>query len=212
MSVVFASLSMSLDGYIAGPNPSLKDPLGVGGMQLHQWAFKLNSWQEVHGKGSGETGPEDDLAKQTISRTGAHIMGRKMYSGGSGPWESDPNAGGWWGDTPPFHASVFVLTSHAREPLPMDGGTTFTFVTDGVESALAQAKAAAGDKDVAIAGGANAVQQFIKAGLLDELNIQLIPVLLGGGTRLLDNLDPSEWEKVSVADFPLATHLKYRIK
>jgi dihydrofolate reductase len=140
-------------------------------------------------------------------------MGRKMFSGGAGPWEQDPNANGWWGDEPPFHHPVFVLTSHARKPLELQGGTTFTFVTDGIESALEQARAAAGEKGVHVAGGANAVQQYLNAGLLDELQIHIAPMLLGGGTRLLDNLDVGaiELRATRVQSSPYVTHLKYEV-
>lgn len=203
---------MSLDGYSAGPKPSMKDPLGKGGEQLHEWAFKLKGWRKPHGKVGGKSGSESDLIAQTVARTGAVIMGRKMFSGGSGPWEKDKNSTGWWGDNPPFHVPVFVLTSHPRDTLIMKGNNSFIFVTDGIQSAYEQAKKVAGSKNIQIGGGASAIQQFIKAGLLDELLIQLIPVFLGGGTRLLDNVDPAKLEKVSVADFPLATHLKYHIK
>ena len=135
-----------------------------------------------------------------------------MFSGGDGPWENDPNADGWWGDNPPFHVPVFVLTKHKREKVTKEGGTSFTFVTDGIESAYSQAKKAAGDKDISIAGGANVIQQCIKAGFLDELQIHMVPVLLGGGTPLLDDLDETKLEKIRVIDSPMVTHLKFRLK
>jgi dihydrofolate reductase len=140
-------------------------------------------------------------------------MGRKMFNGGAGPWEDDPNADGWWGDDPPFRVPVFVLTHHPREPVTKAGGTSFTFVTDGVESALEQARAAAGEKDVYLAGGASIVQQYLRAGLLDELQIHVAPVLLGGGTRLLDDLgaDPPKLETTRVIESPNVTHLRYRV-
>jgi dihydrofolate reductase len=140
-------------------------------------------------------------------------MGRRMFSGGEGPWEEDPNADGWWGDDPPFHAPVFVVTNHARESVPKEGGTTFTFVTEGVEAAVEQAGAAAGDKDVLVAGGAMAVQQALKAGLLDEMQIHLVPVLLRGGTRLFDHLEGADLrlEGTRVIDSPAVTHLRYRV-
>ena len=212
MGKVVAEISMSLDGFIAGPKPSLKEPLGKGGELLHQWGFKLRAWREPHGMPSGETGPENDYIKGSFDREGAVIMGRKMFSGGKGPWEKDPNADGWWGDNPPFHVPVFILTHHERPRVEKKGGTSFTFVTDGIESALKQAKAAAGSKDVGIGGGANTIQQFLRAGLVDELTIHLVPVLLGGGTRLLENLGDAKLEKVEVVDFPPVTHLKFKIK
>ena len=185
MTKIFADLTMSLDGFVAGPDPSAEDPLGVGGMQLHEWAFAAHAWQEAHGREGGDGGVDSDVIAETIARTGAGVMGRKMFSGGSGPWESDGNARGWWGDDPPFHHTVFVLTHHEREPLVMEGGTTFVFVTEGIESALAQAREAAGEKDVQIHGGGTAVQQALAAGQLDELQVHVAPLLLGSGFPLL---------------------------
>jgi len=211
MGKVFADISMSLDGFIAGPKPTLKDPLGQGGEQLHEWIIKLEAWRKPHGLPGGEAGPDGKIIEESFTRTGAVIMGRKMFSGGEGPWEKDPKADGWWGENPPFHVPVFVLTHHPRETVKKQGGTTFTFVTDGIESALSQAETAAGDKDVSIAGGANAIQQFIKAGLLDELQIHIVPILLGGGTPLFANLGGAKLEKTRVIDSPFVTHLKYNI-
>lgn len=212
MGKVFADISLSLDGFIAGPKPTLKEPLGQGGEQLHEWALRLAAWRKPHGKPGGETGLDGEVMEESLANTGAVIMGRRMFSNGEGPWEDDPKANGWWGDNPPFHVPVFVLTKHAREKLHKEGGTSFTFVADGIESALSQAKAEAGNKDVLIAGGANAIQQFIRAGLLDELQLHVIPILLGGGTRLLENLGNTRLDKVRVLDSPLVTHLKFRIK
>ena len=178
-------ITMSLDGFVAGPDPSLEDPLGKGGMNLHEWAFAAQSWREAHGMTGGEANADSDVIDEQLARTGATIMGRKMFSGGAGPWEDDPNANGWWGDEPPFGHHVFVLTHHPRETLTL-GATTFHFVTDGVESALAQARDAAGEKDVIVAGGAQAGQQYLAAGLLDEMQIHVAPILLGDGTRLFD--------------------------
>ena len=188
MSKLIVDISMSLDGYVAGPDQTLDEPLGRGGNLLHEWAFATRSWQESHGMSGGEPGADSDLVDEHVSRAGATIMGRRMFSGGEGPWESDPNADAWWGDEPPFHHPVFVLTHHARERLTKKGGTTFTFVTDGAESALEQARAAAGQKDVAVAGGGEAVQQYLGAGLVDELQVHVAPVLLGGGARLFGDL------------------------
>jgi dihydrofolate reductase len=212
MGKVFADISMSLDGFIAGPNPTLKDPLGKGGEQLHEWVLKTAAWRKPHGKSGGETGPDGDVFEESMANVGAVIMGRKMFSGGEGPWEDDPNADAWWGDNPPFHVPVFVLTHHAREAVKKKGGTTFNFVTGGIEDALSQAKAVAGDKDVSVAGGASAIQQFIRAGLLDELQIHIVPVLLGGGTPLFDNLGDVKLEKIRVIDSPMVTHLKFNVK
>jgi len=207
------NITMSLDGYVAGPNQSVKHPLGEGGDRLHDWAFKLKSFREMHGDGSGgETGTNDDIVRETFANLGATIMGRNMFGGGPGPWGKDPWKG-WWGDNPPFHAPVFVLTHHAREPLAMQGGTTFTFVTDGIESALKQAKKAAGGKDVMLGGGAKVAQQYLAAGLIDEMEIHVVPLLLGGGARLFDDLGRLgvRLEPIRTVEGPGVTHLKYRI-
>ena len=212
MSKVIADISMSLDGYVAGPDADLEDPLGSGGEQLHEWAFGAQSWRETHGQEGGERNADSDVVEEGVKATGAVVMGRRMYSGGSGPWEQDPRARGWWGDEPPFHAPVFVLTHHEREPLPMEGGTTFNFVTDGIESAIEQARAAAGEKDVLVAGGATAVQQAIAAGLLDELQVHVAPVFLGGGARLFDGIAADVGLEIDrVVDSPKVTHLRYRV-
>jgi dihydrofolate reductase len=206
-------ISMSLDGFIAGPNQTLEEPLGRGGERLHEWALALKSWREPHGRPGGETNASSEIMDESLNKTGATIMGRRMFSGGEGPWEDDPNADAWWGDDPPFHHPVFVLTHHEREPVTKQGGTTFTFVTEGIEAALEQARAAAGDKDVAIGGGASVAQQYLKAGLLDEVHINVVPILLHGGVRLFDNLDDAnvELEKTRVVDAPGVTHLSYRV-
>jgi dihydrofolate reductase len=213
MGKVVLDISSSLDGFVAGPNPSLEVPLGEGGERLHEWVIELESWRERHGKSGGTTGADDDALAEGLASTGAVLMGRRMFSGGDGPWEDDPNADGWWGDDPPFRMPVFVLTHHPREPVAKQGGTTFTFVTDGVESAVEQAREAAGERNVSVGGGASVAQQVLSAGLLDELEIHLVPVLLGGGTRLLDNLDPAiELERMRVGDSPSVTHLRYRVR
>jgi dihydrofolate reductase len=214
MARFFVDISMSLDGFVAGPDITLEEPLGKGGEHLHDWVLRLASWRSQHGLEGGETGPDDELARETWARIGAHIMGRKMFSGGEGPWESDPNADAWWGDNPPFHAPVFVLTQHEREPVVKEGGTTFTFVTDGIESAYEQARAAAGDKDVALSGGASVVQQYLQAGLLDELHIHVAPILLGGGVSLFGELGTAAppLKLTQVVESPFVTHLSYEVE
>jgi dihydrofolate reductase len=204
---------MSLDGFVAGPNPSLEQPLGEGGDRLHEWMVGLESFRERHGLTGGTTNADSEILEESVSATGATVMGRRMFSGGDGPWEDDPNADGWWGDDPPFHQPVFVLTHHAREPVTKQGGTTFTFVTDGIEAALEDARAAAAEKDVLVAGGASVAQQYLRAGLLDELQIHLAPILLGGGVRLFDELGPNEveLEATRVVESPTVTHLRFRV-
>lgn len=212
MGKVTAEISVSLDGFVAGPNPSLEQPLGAGGEKLHEWVVRLKTWREMHGMDGGETGPDGEMVAESLRATGAVVMGRRMFSGGEGPWEDDPNADGWWGEEPPFHVPVFVATHHTREPLPMQGGTTFTFVTDGVESAVEQARAAAGDKNVSVGGGASVIQQLMDAGLLDEIQIHLVPVLLGGGVRLLENVGVADLERTEFASSPTGvTHLRFRV-
>jgi len=209
MNSVTCQISISLDGFVAGPNQSPENPLGEGGMRLHEWAFASAGWRRAHGLEGGEPGPDSDVADEVIAGTGAYIMGRKMFGGDHGPW--DPEWRGWWGEDPPFHVPVFVLTHHPREPLQMQGGTTFTFVTDGAQAALEQARAAAGDKDVSIAGGAKAVQQYLAAGLLDELYLHIAPIVLGAGERLLENVGDPKLDPVKVVASPAATHIKYRV-
>jgi dihydrofolate reductase len=210
----FLDISMSLDGYVAGPNATLEQPLGEGGERLHDWALRLAGWRELHGLDGGETGPDDELARATWDRVGATIMGRRMFSGGAGAWEDDPNADAWWGDNPPFHHPVFVLTHHPRETVVKEGGTTFSFVDDGIESALEQARAAAEDKDVALGGGASVAQQYLQAGLLDELHIHVAPVLLGGGASLFGELgsDAPGLKLAKVVESPFVTHLTYDVE
>jgi dihydrofolate reductase len=190
MTQLTLDISMSLDGFVAGPNITMEQPLGEGGELLHDWITRLASWRARHGREGGETGPANDLVEEAARSIGAYIMGRRMFSGGAGPWADDPNADGWWGEEPPFRAPVYVLTHHEREPL-VKQGTTFTFVTEGIESALEQAKAAAGERDVQLSGGADVVQQYLRAGLVDALQIHVAPVLLGGGTSLFGELGAS---------------------
>jgi dihydrofolate reductase len=205
-------ISVSLDGFVAGPNQSEEHPLGEGGMELHQWVFKLAAWRKPHGREGGEVNASSAVVEETLENVGATIMGRNMFGGGPGPWGDDP-WDGWWGDEPPFHHPVFVLTHHERERLEKDGGNSFTFVTDGIESALEQAKVAAGGKDVSLGGGAEAAQQYLAAGLIDELLLNVVPVLLGSGTRLFENLgDVSALglQQVRVVEAPGVAHLFYR--
>jgi dihydrofolate reductase len=205
-------ITMSLDGFVAGPNASLEDPLGRGGMRLHEWAFAAASWRQQHGLSGGEANVDSDVIQESLDSLGAVVMARRMFSGGEGPWAEDPNANGWWGDDPPYEVPVFVLTHHAREPLQLGGGS-FTFVTDGVEAALAQATEVAGGKDVLVAGGASLAQQYLAAGLLDELQIHVVPLFLGDGVRLFDEIDPAvDLELTRVIESPTVTHLRYRVK
>jgi dihydrofolate reductase len=184
-----AAFSISLDGFGAGPDQSLDDPLGVRGPELMQWFFPTRTFQKMHGDPTGgTTGIDDGVAVKSFENVGAWILGRNMFGPVRGPWPDD-SWKGWWGDTPPYHVPVFVLTHHPREPLEMDGGTTFHFVTDGIESALAQAKKAAGGKDVRIGGGVQTIRQYLQAGLIDELHLALSPVLLGRGESLLGGID-----------------------
>ncbi|WP_369746289.1 dihydrofolate reductase family protein [Paenarthrobacter sp. AMU7] len=197
MSRVTCDLTVSLDGFVAGPNQSPDKPLGEGGESLHRWQFEEReaSAAEIAG----------------ILEAGAYIMGRNMFAGpGSGPWDQEWR--GWWGEEPPYHAPVFVLTHHQREPLAMEGGTTFHFVTDGIESALAQAREAAGDRDVAIAGGAQTARQYLSAGLMDELRLHISPVILGGGERLLDGVGGVTLEPIEARGTGLVTHVRYRVQ
>jgi dihydrofolate reductase len=207
-------ISISLDGFVAGPNPTMEEPLGAGGELLHEWIIAAQAWRELHGREGGETNVDNELVAERLATLGATVMGRRMFSGGQGPWEDDPNADAWWGDEPPFHHPVFVLTHHEREPVEKQGGTTYTFVTDGIESALEQARAAAGDKDVTVAGGADVVQQYLAAGLFDEIQLHVAPVLLGGGVRLFDGAVPDAprtLRRIRVVESPTGvTHVTYR--
>jgi dihydrofolate reductase len=212
MTKLTLDITMSLDGFIAGPNQTVEEPLGAGGEQLHEWIVQLAGWRELHGKSGGVRNADDDLVRESHAATGAVLMGRRMFSGGQGSWEDDPVAGGWWGDDPPFGVPVFVLTHHPRETLPKEGGTSYVFVTDGIEAALEQARAAAGAKNVAIAGGANVAQQYLRAGHLDEIQIHVAPMLLGGGVRLFDGPYPDvTLEVMRVIESPAVTHLRYRV-
>jgi dihydrofolate reductase len=209
MGSVTCQISVSLDGFVAGPKQSLDIPLGEGGERLHEWIVPTASWRKQHGLEGGEHTADSEVADEVVRNVGAYIMGRKMFGGGGGPW--DETWTGWWGENPPFHTPVLVLTHYPREPLQMQGGTTFTFVTGGIESALDRARAAAGDRDVVIAGGANAIQQYLAAGLLDELHLHIVPVILGAGERLLDGVGDLSLSPVKVIASPAVTHVKYRV-
>ncbi len=204
---------MSVDGYVAGPGQSVAHPLGEGGEELHKWAFAVRTFRAMHGMEGGATGPDDAIVAESLQNIGATIMGRHMFGGGHGPWGASPWRG-WWGDNPPFHTPVFVLTHHARDSLQMQGGTTFHFVTGGIREALERAREAAGGKDVALGGGADAVQQYLKAGLIDEMEIHVVPLLLGDGTRLFDNADGRQtaYDCVRVVNSPSVSHFRYQFK
>jgi dihydrofolate reductase len=209
MSSVTCQISISLDGFVAGPNQSLQNPIGEGGMRLHEWVFETASWRAQQGMEGGEHNADSAVADEVAQNVGAYIMGRKMFGGGDGRW--DETWTGWWGEDPPYHVPVFVLTHHPRKPISMKGGTTFTFVTEGIDSALRQARSAAGEKNVTIAGGAHAVQQYLAAGLLDELYLHIVPVVLGKGERLLENVGNPTFEPVNVIASARVTHVKYRV-
>jgi dihydrofolate reductase len=182
----------------------------VDGMRLHQWAFATDTWNEQHGQDGGERSADSEVAEKLMQGIGAYIMGRNMFGPGRGAW--DPEWTGWWGEDPPYHTPVYVLTHHEREPIEMQGGTTFHFVTDGIESALEQARAVAGDQDVSIAGGASTVNQYLAAGLLDELHLHIVPVVLGVGERLLVGAGDPKLAPIEVVASPAVTHIKYRVE
>jgi dihydrofolate reductase len=210
MSKLRFRISMSLDGFVAGPRQSVDNPLGIGGMRLHEWVFPLANWRAMHGMEGGEVNESSPVIEESLANIGATVMGRNMFGGHPGPWDPKDPWKGWWGANPPFHHPVFVLTQYAREPLELEGGTTFTFVTGGIEAALEQARRAAGGQDVSLAGGANVVQQYLAAGLVDEMEINLVPVLLGSGERLFAGLDDLHGlELVRTVAAPKVTHFKF---
>ncbi len=211
MSKVRAHISVSLDGFVAGPSQTQEDPLGEGGEQLHEWIFGLKAWREPHGMEGGEDNVSNTVVAEENANVGAEIMGRGKFGPASrGPWGDEPWRG-WWGDDPPFRKPVFVVTHHEREPLKLSD-TTFTFVTDGIGSALAQARQAAGGQDVFIGGGADIINQFLAAGLLDEIELHVVPILLGGGARLFAGVGQRvKLEPARVIEAPGVTHLKYRV-
>ena len=211
MSKLRLRISMSLDGFVAGPDQSVDNPLGVGGMRLHEWVFPLSAWRAMHGLEGGEVNASTAVVEESLANIGATVMGRNMFGGHPGPWKAKEPWNGWWGANPPFHHPVFVLTHHAREPLRLEGGTTFTFVIGGIESALEQARRAAGSKDVSLAGGADVARQYLAAGVVDEMEINLVPTLLGSGERLFEGLgdDLRGLELVRTVAAPKVTHLKF---
>jgi len=202
---------MSLDGFVAGPSQSADNPLGIGGMRLHEWAFALAMWRKEHGLEGGEVNESTPVVEEALANIGATVMGRNMFGGHPGAWKAKKPWNGWWGTNPPYHHPVFVLTHHKREPLVLEGGTTFTFVTDGIEAALEQARRAARGKDVSLAGGASAAQQYLAAGLVDEMEISVVPTLLGSGERLFDGVgdDLHGLEHVRTVAAPGVTHIKF---
>jgi dihydrofolate reductase len=202
---------MSLDGFVAGPDQSVDNPIGVGGMRLHEWVFPLRAWKAMHGEEGGLVNDSNRVVEESLEKLGATIMGRNMFGPERGAWDTKHPWNGWWGENPPYHHSVFVLTHHPRESLHMEGGTTFHFVTDGIESALAQARRAAGKNDVQVAGGASAAQQYLTADLVDEMEISLVPILLGSGERLFEGPgdDLNGLELVRTVATPNVIHLKF---
>jgi dihydrofolate reductase len=211
MSKLRVHISSSLDGYVAGPQQSEQEPLGVGGESLHDWVVALEAWRQNHGEAGGEVNASTPVMEEKLAGLGAEIMGRGMYGPpGGGPWGDDPWPG-WWGEEPPFHHPVFVVTHHPREPLTLSD-TTYTFVTEGIESALAQAQQAADGKDVLLSGGADVINQYLAAGLVDELELHVVPILLGGGSRLFEGVGPDvRLEQVRALEAPGVTHLTYRV-
>ena len=202
---------MSLDGFVAGPNQSVDNPLGIGGMHLHDWVFPLKEWRATHGLEGGEVNESTAVIQESFANLGATIMGRNMFGGHPGPWNNSNPWNGWWGENPPYHHPVFVLTHYPREKLVLEGGNSFTFVTDGIESALEQARRAAGEKDISLAGGARAAQEYLVAGLVDEMEISLAPILLGSGERLFDGIgtDLHGLKLARTVAAPGVTHLKF---
>jgi len=212
MSRLRLSITMSLDGYVAGPDQSEESPLGSGGMDLHEWFFPLKAFREMHGEDGGEVNASTAVVEQRWENVGATIMGRNMFGPVRGPW-GDESWRGWWGEDPPYHHPVFVLTHHPREPLPMQGGTTFHFVSDGIESALRQATDAAQGRDVWLAGGAAVANQYLAAGLVDELEVSIAPLILGAGERLFAGLDRGALglKQIRAVEAPGVTHIKYQV-
>jgi dihydrofolate reductase len=208
------TITTSLDGYVAGPNQSAEEPLGVGGEELHEWFVALEAFGRIQGHENpqGEINASTAVVERRFDNLGATIMGRNMFGGGPGPW--DDSWHGWWGEDPPYHHDTFVLTHHEREPLEMQGGTTFHFVTDGIESALERARDSAGDRNIMLAGGANVFNQYLAGGLLDEVDLSIVPRVLKGGERLFEDLGSSEveLEQIDAVEAPGVVHVRYRLR
>ena len=211
MSKLRLQISLSLDGFVAGPDQSVENPLGLGGMGLHEWVFPLAAWRAMHGLEGGEATASTPVVAEIQANVGAAVMGRNMFGGHPGPWDPQQPWNGWWGDDPPFHCPVFVLTHHARAPLVAQGGTTFHFVTDGIDAALRQARQAAGNRDVSLAGGASAARLFLAAGLVDAMWLHIVPILLARGERLFDGglSDLRGLALVKTVQAPGVVHLKF---
>jgi dihydrofolate reductase len=211
MSKLRFRISMSLDGFVAGPSQSLEEPLGIGGESLHDWVVRLAAWRAPHNREGGEVNESSAVVEEENANIGATVMGRNMFGGHPGPWDSAKPWNGWWGKNPPFHHPVFVITHYPREPLELEGGTTFHFVSSGIEEALEMARRAADGKDVALAGGAKVANQYLSAGLVDEMELHQVPILLGGGERLFDGVgaDLHGLELVRTVATLQVTHLKF---
>ena len=209
MSNVTCQISISLDGFVAGPNQTLDNPIGEGGMRLHQWAFATDTWNRQHGQAEGERTADSLVAEEVVQGIGAYVMGRNMFGPIRGEWDEEWN--GWWGEDPPYHAPVFVLAHRSRRPVEMQGGTTFHFVTDGIESALAKAREAAGERSVAVAGGASTVNQYLAIGAIDELRLHVAPLVFGKGERLFEGVGDITLVPVEATGTELVTHLTYRV-
>ena len=212
MSELRLHITMSLDGYVSGPDQSVDNPLGVGGIELHEWVFPLRAFREAHGGEGGDVNASSAVVEERQANIGAAIMGRNMFGPVRGPWP-DESWRGWWGENPPYHYPAFVLTHHPREPLEMEGGTTFHFVADGIESALERARDAAQERDVWLAGGASVVNQYLAARLVDQIDISIAPLILGAGARLFEGLDRGalKLEQIRAVDAPGVTHIKYEV-
>jgi dihydrofolate reductase len=211
MSRLRFGISLSLDGYVAGPEQSMKEPLGIGGEALHEWVFPLEAWRKPHGLPGGEVNDSTPVMERSLANVGATIMGRNMFGGGPGPWNTQKPWIGWWKDNPPFHHPVFVLTHHRRQPLPLKGGTTFHFITGGIHEALERAREAANGKDVWLSGGAETANEYLRAGLVDEMQLHLVPLLLGGGARLFKGVgtDMAGLRPVRTVATAKVTHLEF---
>ncbi|HET7471275.1 MAG TPA: dihydrofolate reductase family protein [Gemmatimonadales bacterium] len=211
MSRLRFGISVSLDGYVAGPEQTIEQPLGIGGEALHEWVFPLAAWRKPHGLAGGEVNDSTPVMERSLANVGATIMGRNMFGGGPGPWNTEQPWIGWWKDHPPFHHPVFVLTHHRRDPLPLKGGTTFHFVTGGIEDALDRAREAANGKDVWLSGGAETANEYLRAGLVDEMQLHLVPLLLGGGARLFEGVgtDMAGLRPVRTTATAKVTHLEF---